>query len=219
MQGNVFRYRLLHPKNSHDFVLLCGERERGRQSARLRVNLESLEYGFQPRPALLLLWHVIKNDQVRFFGNVVAWAIGRCLNQVFWYSRVVPLQLGNPESRLRYCPSGDFPKKLVVVGIYLPEYSDRACGPREVDTLGRCIIEDFIGTTDAIQYLNDFSIIRVHDNEFAGFALVSTLQSAAKKQAMMSRVQPSNVRLGTSGNWPLRNDLTLLSVYDLTNAL
>ena len=84
-----------------------------------------------------------------------------------------------------------------MVRVYPFEYSNRASRPYKVNTSGCLVILQVVGTTYAVQALNNFSGLRIDDSQPARFMLVSAsnvacmrFQPAAYKQAMMSFIEP-----------------------------
>src|SRR4029077_4281142 len=76
-------------------------------------------------------------------------------------------------------------------------------------------------TAHAVQYLNHFSRVGVHYNEFARFALVPTSdvasvgdRSAANEQSMMLWIQTGGMRYRAAGDWPLCEHRTFFEIDD-----
>src|SRR5215207_2292420 len=75
----------------------------------------------------------------------------RFLAPVVWYGDVEPPRLGNEQRRTSPCISGDLAERLVIVGPCLREGPDGAVPARDVDALGRGVVEDVVGGARGVE--------------------------------------------------------------------
>src|ERR1700730_5289446 len=136
-------------------------------------------------------------------------------------SRVEPIQFRHPETCLRYCPGWNFSEKLEVIRVHLLKNSNSASRPCKIDAPGSCVILDVVCAAHAVQHLNHFPRLRIHDNQLPRFMLVpaSNIASvgyrpATDKQAMMDCVQTRGMGYWTSGNWPLGDHGAFFEIND-----
>src|SRR5216684_663767 len=140
-------------------------------------------------------------------------------NIVPWDRGVEPLQFRHPESRLRNCSGRNFSEKLEVIRIYLLKNGDGASRPCKINAAGGRVILDVVCAAHAVEHLNYFPRLCIHDNQLARFMLVSASNiarmgfgPAADKQPMMGRVQTGGMGHRASSDWPLGDDSAFFEI-------
>src|SRR5438309_2312871 len=134
-------------------------------------------------------WHVIEDHQMSLFKDVVVWAVRYRLYEVLGNRDIHPLEFGYVKARLRERAGRDFSQKLVVIGIQLFEDGESPGCSDKVNASCCRVKLDLVGTADAVQRLNDFSGLGIHDDQFPGLILVPAFDAATDKQPMMGGIQ------------------------------
>src|SRR5438128_3564163 len=150
-----------------------------------------------------------------FFDYVIVCSIRWSLNQVLRDSYIHSLQFRHIDPGLSKGAGRNLSEKLVMVRIRLLKHSKSTGCAHEVDASGGRIELDFVGAAHAVQRLNHFPRLSIHDDQLPRFILVSAFDPATNKQAMMDCVQTRSMRCRPSSDWPLGDDRAFLQINDL----